>query len=108
MTILVINSGLKSIRAIVFNSKGKKFATHHIPITIKLRHKIVEQDPEEWWIKARQAVSEVLKDKKIAESVEYLTITCSSSCLVCVDKDSNSLMNSIMVSEKGLLNKLYT
>ena len=49
--ILVINLGLKSVRAIIFNQEGQKIESCSLPIMTMLRGEFIEQDPEEWWQK---------------------------------------------------------
>lgn len=98
-TILVLNMGMKSIRSIIFDSDGNKLATSAVPIETSLAGEWVTQNPFEWWEKAGQVIRESVTDLN-GQAVDYLTVTTSSSCLVYVDKEGNSLGPCIMVSDK--------
>ena len=98
--ILVLNLGLKSIRAIVFDEKGKKLKSASKPVHTLLRGNYVEQDPEEWWQKGIEVIQEATLERDIRKSIDYITVTSSSSCLVPVNSAGRSVMNSMMVSDK--------
>ncbi len=100
MYFLVLNLGLKSIRSIIFDTKGNKIATTSIPISTYLKGDEVEQHPGEWWEKAKQVIKETIQDKDIRRNIRYITVTSSSSCLVSVDKNRRELCRAIMVSDK--------
>lgn len=97
--ILVLNMGMKSIRSIIFSPEGEKLASASCPLTTSLGEDLVEQDPVEWWEKARTVVRESLIDVG-KEQVEAITVTTSSACLVCVDAAGEALGTCIMVSDK--------
>lgn len=46
-TILVLNMGMKSIRSIIFDSKGNKLASAAIPLETSLTGERVTQNPDE-------------------------------------------------------------
>jgi len=93
---LVINLGLRSVRAVVFDSGFKKTAqSSFFPVRTFIHGDHVEQNPIEWWELTKRAVGEVM-NKEIAR----VTVTSSSSCLVPVDNSSEPLTNAIMVSDK--------
>lgn len=96
---MVINMGLKSIRCILFNHKGMKLGTAAIAINTAINDKRVEQNPVEWWEKAQIVMQNACKDANI-KKVDYITVTTSASCLVCMDENGNSLTNAFMVSDK--------
>lgn len=98
-TILVLNMGMKSIRSIIFDEEGSKLATAAIPIETSLVGEMVTQLPDEWWRKACQVIRETISDAGNID-IDYLTVTTSSSCLVCVDRLGNALMPCMMVSDK--------
>lgn len=100
MYTLILNLGLKSIRAIVFDQQGNKVKQSNLPISTYLKGSFIEQNPEEWWDKAKTVISNVLRDSEIRNSIKYISITSSSSCLVTIDKDGKTLGNSMMVSDK--------
>ncbi len=98
-TILVLNMGMKSIRRIIFEEEGNKLASAAVPIATSLTGECVTQVPTEWWEKACKVIRETVTDAgKIF--VDYLTVTSSSSCLVCVDKNGEALLPCMMVSDK--------
>lgn len=98
-TILVLNMGMKSIRSILFDSGGSKLASFAVPIETSLAGDTVTQAPGEWWEKACMVIRESLADAG-NPPVDYLTVTTSSSCLVCVDREGEALLPSMMVSDK--------
>lgn len=98
-TILVLNMGMKSIRSIIFDSEGNKLASSSIPIETSLKGETVTQLPAEWWEKACSVIRETVMDAGNMK-VDYLTVTSSSSCLVCIDENCEALMPCIMVSDK--------
>ena len=98
-TILVLNMGMKSIRSIIFDSEGNKLASSSLPIETLLKGEMVTQIPQEWWEKACKVIKETIADTgNIA--IDYITVTSSSSCLVCVDRNGEALIPCMMVSDK--------
>ncbi len=98
-TILVLNMGMKSIRSIIFDETGNKLASSSLPIVTLLTGETVTQNPTEWWHKACKVIEETVLDAGNI-SIDYLTVTSSSSCLVCVDKNGAELLPCMMVSDK--------
>lgn len=98
-TILVLNMGMKSIRSIIFDDAGGKLASCAIPIETSLTDEAVTQIPSEWWDKACKVIKETVADAGNIP-IDYLTVTTSSSCLVCVDKSGEALLPCMMVSDK--------
>lgn len=98
-TIMVINMGLKSIRCILFNHLGIKMGTSAVAINTAINDKRVEQNPAEWWEKAESVMKNACKDANV-KRVDYVTVTTSASCLVCMDGNGNALTNAYMVSDK--------
>ena len=98
-TILVLNMGMKSIRSIIFDSKGNKLASAAIPLETSLTGERVTQNPDEWWEKALRVMRETVFMAD-AREIDYITVTTSAACLVYVDKDCNALAPCIMVSDK--------
>lgn len=98
--ILVINLGLKSIRAIVFGAKGQRLATAARKINSRLVDDKVEQDAEEWLEKLRQVTREATDGFEHRSKIQYVTVSCSASCLVPVDAKNRPLARVIMVSDK--------
>lgn len=100
MNYLVINLGLRSIRAIVFNEKGEKLAHNWYPVRTIIHGDHVEQDPNEWWKLCQEVIKEVLAVSEIRKSIGAITVTSSACCLVLMDKNGNPIGNSLMVSDK--------
>lgn len=97
--VMVINMGLKSIRCIIFNQNGLKLGSAALAINTAINDKRVEQDPAEWWEKAELVMKKALEDAgKI--KVDYITVTTSASCLVCVNADGEPLGKAFMISDK--------
>lgn len=84
-SVMVINMGLKSIRCIIFDSKGRKLSSAAVAINTAINDKCVEQEPEEWWEKAEIVMRKAFKEAKLTR-IDYITVTTSASCLVCVDR----------------------
>lgn len=98
-TILVLNMGMKSIRSIIFDEDGSKLASSSMLIETALTGETVTQDPSEWWKAACRVIRETVADAGDIQ-VDYLTVTSSSSCLVCVDAHGEALLPCMMVSDK--------
>ena len=97
--VLVLNMGMKSIRSIIYDQHGNRLSSASRLLSTGLNESRVFQDPDEWWEKAGQVVHESLKIAG-CESVDYITVTTSASCLVYVDENCNALDKCIMVSDK--------
>lgn len=98
-TILALNMGMKSIRSIIFDEDGNKLASAALPIVTSLAGEKVTQSPSEWWQKACKVIKETVSDAGNI-SIDYLTVTSSSSCLVCVDQEDRELLPCMMVSDR--------
>ena len=108
--ILVLNMGMKSIRSIVFDQDGNKVADSFMPIETLLQEEKVTQNPREWWEKGCNVIAKTV-EMAGSETIDYITVTASASCMVCVDKECEPLLPCMMVSdrrarkESGLLKK---
>lgn len=96
---LVVNLGLKSVRAIVFDRRGRKVATASRPVQTVLRDSWIEQDADEWWEKAAQCVRDVLFETDTSAPA-FVTVTASAACLVPVAESGRPLRRAIMVSDR--------
>ena len=65
----VLNLGLKSMRAAVFDTDGTRLAIAYRPIESRMGEGRVEQDPEDWWRAALETMDEVLADRALAGRV---------------------------------------
>lgn len=99
MNVLVLNMGMKSIRSIIFDEDGKKIASASQTLTSAINDIRVEQYPDEWWGKAIEVMRSSIRDAKL-KTIDYVTVTTSASCLVCVGELGNPVGNAIMVSDK--------
>jgi xylulokinase len=101
MYFLVINLGLKSIRAIVFDKNGRKIVQQSLPIntTIKGSYQ-VEQNPVEWWNQAVTVARKVCVDESLNRQIRFITVTGSAACLVTLDECNEPVYNALMVSDK--------
>jgi len=100
MAIAIINLGLKSIRAIIYNENGSMICSNNEPITTTINGDWLEQNPNEWLEKAKNVLFESLNQLPESNIVKKISFTTSASCLVMIDKNGNPLRNSIMVSDK--------
>lgn len=97
---LVLNLGLKSIRAIVFGEKGRIIVNCSKPLSTILNGDSVEQDGAEWWSKGVDVINDALENESVRSQIKYITVTASSCCVVPVTKFGETLSNIIMVSDK--------
>ncbi len=91
--------GMKSIRSIIFDEEGNKLASSSMRIETALTGETVTQEPAEWWEAACHVIRETMIDVGNMQ-IDYLTVTASSSCLVCVDSCGEALLPCMMVSDK--------
>jgi xylulokinase len=94
---LILNLGFKGIRAIIFDSKGKKISASHRKVNTYLNKDLVEQNPNEWWYEGLICIKEVLNQQP---DIDFITITASSGCLAPTDNKGKSLTRAIMVADK--------
>lgn len=97
--VMVINMGLKSIRCIIFNQNGMKLGSASIAINTAINDKCVEQNPDEWWDKCIKIMCRAHGDAGRCK-IDYITVTTSASCLVCMDGQGNAIGKALMVSDK--------
>lgn len=90
---------MKSIRSIIFDENGRKLSSSSRPLKSAINNSRVEQYPTEWWEKAVEVMRTSIHDASI-QSVDYITVTASASCLVCLQNNGKPYRVSIMVSDK--------
>jgi xylulokinase len=96
----VVNLGLRSVRAIVFDGAFRKVSQSSLlPIRTFIHGDHVEQNPLEWWELSKRVLQEALSNVQ-KSAVAKVTVTSSSCCLVPVDGSGSPLTNAIMVSDK--------
>jgi xylulokinase len=96
--VLVLNLGLKSMRAAVFGLDGARRGIAYRPIATSLAEGRVEQDPNEWWRTAEEVIAEVLGQVD-PSGVAAITVTASAGCLVPMDGACNPVGSAIMISD---------
>lgn len=99
MLTCVVNLGLKSMRAAVFDATGTRLGIAYRPIESRMGEGRVEQDPERWWSAAIEVLDEVLADRTVARQVGRITVTTSAGCLVAIDGDGSVVRPAIMISD---------
>jgi sugar (pentulose or hexulose) kinase len=99
VNVCVVNLGLKSMRAVVFDESGRRLAISHHPIATEMGEGRVEQRPDDWWNAGQRALDEVLADREVARSVSLVSVTASAGCLVPMRHDGTALGNAIMISD---------
>lgn len=97
--ILVLNMGMKSVRSIVYNVNGQKVSSSSLPLETCLDRERVTQNPHEWLEKIRAVIRESIHNIN-PEEIAYMTVSSSSSCLVCADSCGNALGECLMVSDR--------
>jgi len=96
---LVLNLGLKSMRAAIFDTDGRLRSIAYKPISTLMGEGRVEQDPRDWWRAAEETAAEVLSDRSTRAGVGIITVTASAGCLVPMAADGRSLGQAIMISD---------
>lgn len=96
---LVVNLGLRSIRAIVFDANGDKLAADSHKLETRVSGDTVEQDPDRWWDLTVDVIRSVQNEVN-ADTTGYLTVTSSSCNLVPVDRHNDPTYPSLLVSDK--------
>ena len=99
MNICVLNLGLKSVRAAVFDLDGRRLGIAYRPIETQLAEGSVEQLPDDWWAACLATLDEVLGDASVASEVGLLTATASAGCLVTLDHKGRAIGPAIMISD---------
>lgn len=98
---LVINLGLRSIRAILFDEKGSIVEKNWYPIQTIIYKDQVEQNPNEWFKLCFILIEELVnKNELYRQNLKAITITSSACSLVLLDKSGEPIINSYIVSDK--------
>ena len=95
----VLNLGLKSMRAVVFDERGNRLAIAYRPIESRMGEGLVEQDPNAWWSQGLSVLDEVLAGEGLAARVGIITPTASAGCLVALDSAGRVVRPAIMISD---------
>lgn len=97
---MVLNLGLKSIRAIIFDDDFNIISSSAKPLRTWIDNSAVEQCPNEWWSKAIEVINESINKLNRSENIHSFTVTASSCCVIPVDENGLPLSKVIMVSDK--------
>jgi|GEM_PF-630645 len=98
---IVINLGLRSIRAVLYNNHNEVVDKNWFPVQTMIDHNQVEQDPDEWWELCLRLLENLLsKNFSVRESLVSITVTSSACCLVVLDREGQVLLPSLVVSDK--------
>jgi sugar (pentulose or hexulose) kinase len=98
---IVINLGLRSIRAVLYNDNAEVIDKNWFPVSSMIDHDQVEQDPNEWWSLCVKLLQSFLATHpQIKKTLSSITVTSSACCLVVLDLQGNPLLPSLMVSDK--------
>lgn len=101
MYYLVINLGLRSIRALLLDERGQVHSMNWYPVQTVIDHQRVEQNPIEWWKLTGVLLHEVFdKNEDYRKNLKSITVTASACCLVMLDKKDQPVDNSYLVSDK--------
>ncbi len=103
---LIVNLGLKSLRIIVFDDEGNQLHSISRPVQTFIFNDQVEQDANEWLELFDELLTELKQTTNLLSSVQYVTVTTSSSCILGMGKDSEILTKVIMVSDKRALRQV--
>jgi sugar (pentulose or hexulose) kinase len=98
--ILVLNLGLKSVRAIVFDGQGRKVSSASRKVSSYLNGDRVEQDGREWWKSSVAVIRQATSNPSVRDAIRGITVTSSACCLVCTDEQGQPLRNTLMVSDR--------
>lgn len=96
----VINLGLKSIRLCLLDADARTLFKKSYPIHSVIFGEAVEQDGEEWWRLTCQLFHDAASAGLPTGRIEAVTVSASSSCLVCVGEDGRVLRPVIMVNDR--------
>lgn len=97
--ILVLNLGLKSMRAIVFDDRGRRLLTASRPVHTFIDGNHVEQDPADWRRLTLEVLAEASANPAIRDALKAITITSSASNLVCTAPNGTALGRAMLVSD---------
>lgn len=103
---LIVNLGLKSLRIIVFDGEGNQLHSISRPVQTFIFNDQIEQDANEWLKLLDELLAELKHTTNLLPSVNYVTVTTSSSCILGVGKDLEVLTKVIMVSDKRALRQV--
>jgi len=87
--------GTSNTRAIVFNEKGEKLASHLESVRTLSEGELIEQNPHDLWEKTTKAVKAVTSASSIRDDIVVMSITAPGSSVVCLNEAGTPLRNVI-------------
>jgi xylulokinase len=103
---LVINLGLKSIRAIIIDENANQIYSMSRPVRTFIYKDFVEQDANEWQELLYDLLDELCLYTNVISKIQYVTVTTSSSCILGLGEDNKPLTKVMMVSDKRAIPQL--
>ncbi|MDR0745067.1 MAG: FGGY-family carbohydrate kinase [Mediterranea sp.] len=103
---LIINLGLKSIRAIVIDENANQIYSMSRPVRTYIYKDFVEQDANEWQELLYELLDELRLYTNVISKVQYVTVTTSSSCILGLGEQNKPLTKVMMVSDKRAIPQL--
>jgi sugar (pentulose or hexulose) kinase len=100
MFALIINLGLKSIRAIVFDQEGRQLFSTARPVHTWIFGDRGEQDAGEWVRLLHECLETIRDNFTQSKQIQYVTVTSSSSCAFGVDDAMNPSTPVFMVFDR--------
>lgn len=102
MNILVIDIGTSSMRGILFDTGGKKFAVEQIKYEpVKLPDGRIEQSPFDWIISLEKICQNISKkSKRDGIEIDAIAVTAQRSAIIAIDQEGNPLTNTIMWQDR--------
>jgi xylulokinase len=97
MRILSIDVGTSSVKAAIFDLKGKELTTAVKKYSLERpRSGWVEVDPRIYWEKTRQAIKEVLTKVEYPREIRAVGVTSQGETLISLDKEGVPLRNAVV------------
>ncbi|ANE41990.1 carbohydrate kinase [Fervidobacterium ngatamarikiense] len=109
MSVLAIDCGTQSLRAIIFSEKGEVLAAEKVDFEPYYSRNIgwAEQSPEMYWESLAKATQQLKENfPNVFNSIEAVTLTTQRATVVVVDQDGNPLRDAfIWLDEREALGK---
>ena len=97
--ILVLNLGLKSLRAVVFDDRGRRILTASRTLHTFVDGDRIEQDPAEWRRLSLDVLAEAAANPTVRSALKAITITSSAGNLICTAPDGSALGRAMLASD---------
>ncbi len=94
MYYIAIDLGTTGLKCVMFDVEGTEIASYNEEYPLIFVGSFVEQDANLWWENCKTAINGLVKKTGI-DKIEAISISTQSISIVPVDKDGNTLCNSI-------------